>query len=128
MYIHSYLFERNRTPSSNDTSSQSTVIQNTFKTGNSCASNLYFDLCCNGDTLTFDLYFRLDEKLCLSHLPRVFSICMTCLLSERMEVACGATKTMKVCDLPGEWKFKLTSNLSIFLQRRFVIRSLWQNG
>lgn len=30
--------------------------------------------------------------------------------------------------LPGEWKFKLTSNLSIFLERRFVIRSLWQNG
>lgn len=53
---------------------------------------------CNTVTLNFDLYFRLDEKLCLSHLPRVFSICMTCLLSERMEVACSATKTMKVCD------------------------------
>ncbi|XP_048746321.2 RRP12-like protein isoform X2 [Ostrea edulis] len=39
---------------------------------------------------------RLDEKLCLSHLPRVFSVCMTCLLSERVEVASGATKTMKV--------------------------------
>ncbi|XP_022336615.2 RRP12-like protein isoform X1 [Crassostrea virginica] len=38
---------------------------------------------------------RLEEKLCLSHQPRIFSVCMTCLLSEKMEVACSATKTMK---------------------------------
>ncbi|XP_061180059.1 RRP12-like protein isoform X1 [Saccostrea echinata] len=38
---------------------------------------------------------RLDEKLCLGHLPRFFSVCMTCLLSEKAEVASSATKTMK---------------------------------
>ncbi|KAK3094601.1 hypothetical protein FSP39_003915 [Pinctada imbricata] len=38
---------------------------------------------------------RLDEKLCLSHLPRIFSSCMTCLLSEKTEIVTSAAKCMK---------------------------------
>ena len=39
---------------------------------------------------------RMDEKLGLSHLPRLFSSCMQCLLSDKPEVAEGATRSMKV--------------------------------
>ncbi|KAL5020867.1 hypothetical protein ScPMuIL_000022 [Solemya velum] len=38
---------------------------------------------------------RLDEKLCLSHLPRIISSGMACLLSDNSEVALHATKIMK---------------------------------
>ncbi|PVD30877.1 hypothetical protein C0Q70_10152 [Pomacea canaliculata] len=39
---------------------------------------------------------RLDGNLCISHLPKLFSVGMTCLLSERREVAQAAAKTMEL--------------------------------
>ncbi|CAC5426030.1 RRP12 [Mytilus coruscus] len=38
---------------------------------------------------------RLDEKLCISHLPRLFSSTMTCLLSDKTDINSAAAKTMK---------------------------------
>ena len=38
----------------------------------------------------------LDDKLCISHLPRFFTSCMKCMLSERPEVQLGTAKTLKV--------------------------------
>ena len=47
---------------------------------------------------------RLDEKLCVSHLPRLFSSTMTCLLSDKTEIASAAAKTtknvLKECVMP----------------------------
>ncbi|XP_005106446.2 RRP12-like protein [Aplysia californica] len=38
---------------------------------------------------------RVDTNLCVSHVPRLFSVCITCLLSDREEVAKAAVQTMK---------------------------------
>ncbi|XP_063963855.1 RRP12-like protein [Lytechinus pictus] len=39
--------------------------------------------------------FRLDEKLCVSHLPRLFSSAMVCFLSDRADVEVSATGILK---------------------------------
>ncbi|KAK7479159.1 hypothetical protein BaRGS_00029600 [Batillaria attramentaria] len=39
---------------------------------------------------------RLDEQLCVRHLTKLFSVGMTCLLSERQDVAKSATKAMTI--------------------------------
>eukprot|EP00057_Strongylocentrotus_purpuratus_P028949 XP_011683423.1 PREDICTED: RRP12-like protein isoform X1 [Strongylocentrotus purpuratus] len=39
--------------------------------------------------------FRLDQKMCVGHLPRLFTSAMTCFLSDRAEVAVSATGVLK---------------------------------
>lgn len=43
--------------------------------------------------------YRLDVSMCLAHLPKLFTVCMKCLLAERSNVAECATGVMKVVRL-----------------------------
>ena len=40
--------------------------------------------------------YRLDVPMCLAHLPKLFAVCMKCLLAERNNVAECAAGAMKV--------------------------------
>lgn len=50
--------------------------------------SLIGDVCCYA--------CRLDVFMCFAHLPKLFGVCMKCLLAERITVADAAAGTMKV--------------------------------
>ena len=47
--------------------------------------------------------YRLDDRLCLSHLPRIFTSCLNCFISEKAEVAKAAAQVLKVIEI---WNLK----------------------
>ena len=47
--------------------------------------------------------FRLDMTLCLGHLPKLFSVAMTCLLSHHKIIRCAGEKVINVSICVCHW-------------------------